>query len=85
MSTDSPQKKGRGDYAGLHEPQQDRMHEACATEIVLLGRSGRMGKPALWMGLYLKPGKSSHTRATYFKPEGASSTFYPAKVNANLV
>ena len=36
------------------------------------------------MGSYLKPGKSSHTRATFFKPEGASSTFYPAKVNANL-
>ena len=37
------------------------------------------------MGSFLKPGKTSHTRATYFKLEGASSTFYPAKVNANLV
>ena len=45
VSTDSPQKRGRGDYAGLYEPQQDpiaqlpwhkgmvRAFEACATEI----------------------------------------------------
>lgn len=36
------------------------------------------------MGNFLKAGKSSQTRCTYFKPEGASSTLYPARVNANL-
>ena len=97
MSTDSPQKKGRGDYAGLYEPQQDpiaqlpwhegmvRAFEACAAEIAHPTTSAKKDQQALWMGSFLKPGKSSHTRATFFKPEGASSTFYPAKVNANLV
>ena len=47
--------------------------------------SAKEDQQALWMGSFLKPGKTSHTRATYFKPEGASSTFYPPKVNANLV
>ena len=36
------------------------------------------------MGKYLKPGKLSQARCTYFKPEGASFTLYSAKVNANL-
>ena len=29
-------------------------------------------------------GKLSQTRSTYFKPEGTSSTLYPARINANL-
>ena len=41
-------------------------------------------KPSLWMGKHLKPGNLSQMRFTYFKPEGASSTLYPARVNANL-
>ena len=33
---------------------------------------------------YLKTLKSSQTRCTYFKPEGASSTLYSARFKANL-
>ena len=36
------------------------------------------------MGLYLKPRKSFHNKGIYFKSLGASSTFYPARINANL-
>ena len=36
------------------------------------------------MGSYLKAGKLAQTRAAYFKPEGASWTIYPARVNANF-
>ena len=35
------------------------------------------------MGSYVKP--SSHSKATYFKPEGMLSTFYLSRVNTNLV
>ena len=61
-----------------------RAFEACAAEIAHPSTSAKKDQQALWMGSFLKPGKTSHTRATYFKPEGAVSTFSPAKVNANL-
>ena len=41
-------------------------------------------QPPLWMDTYLKAGKMSQTNAAYFKHVGASSTLYPARVNANL-
>ena len=44
--------------------------------------SAKKDQLPLWMGSYLKPGKSSQLK--YFKPEGASSTFYSTKVNTNL-
>ena len=58
--------------------------EAWAAEIAHPSTSAKKDQLALWMGSYLKPRRSSHTRATYFKPEGGSSTFYPARINANL-
>ena len=61
-----------------------RAFEACAAEIAHPSTSAKKDQQVLWMGSFLKPGKTSHTRATYFKPEGAVSTFFPAKVNANL-
>ena len=73
MTTDSPQKKGRGDYASLFESQPEpmlqlpwheglvRAIEACATEEVHPSDSAKKDQPALWMGsyVYLKLGKSS--------------------------
>ena len=70
----SPQKKGRGHYAGLYDTPQEpvsqlpwnegmlRAFEACATEIAHPSIAAKKDQLSLWMGLYLKPGKSSHTK-----------------------
>ena len=70
VSMDSPQKRGRGDYAGLYEPQQDHIaqllwhkgmvhaFEACAAEIAHPTTSAKKDQQALWMGSFLKPGKN---------------------------
>ena len=96
ITTDSPQKRGRGDSASLFEPQAEqvahlpwhedtvRAFEACANEIAHPSSQMKKGQPPLWMGSYLKAGKMSQTCAAYFKPEVMSSTLYPAQVNANL-
>ena len=88
VSMDSPQKKGRGDYVGLYDTPQELMDqlpwhegmkqafEACATEVAHPWIPAKKNQLPMWMGSYLKPGKSSHTKGTYFEPEGASSNFY---------
>lgn len=58
--------------------------EACANEVVHPSITVKKDHPALWMGSYYRPGKSSQIGRIYFKPKGTSFTFYPARVNANL-
>ena len=61
-----------------------RAFGACANEIAHSSSQTKKDQPFLWMGMYLKAGKMSQTRATYFKLDGALSTLYPAWTNTNL-
>ena len=61
-----------------------RAFEGCAHEVSHLTTQTKKDEPSLWMGKYLKPGRLAQTSSTYFRPEGASSTIFPAGVNANL-
>ena len=62
-----------------------RAFEACTTEVVHPSIFAKKDQLCMWMGSYLTPGKSSHSKGTYLKPEGTSSTLYLARVKANLV
>ena len=96
VATNSPHKRGRGECLGLFEPQVEQIEqlpwhedkvcvfEACTNEISHSSSQTKRDQPSLWMDNYLKGGKSSQTCCSYFKLEGAASTLYPARVNANL-
>ena len=89
-------KEGRGEYASLFEAQTETVqqlswHEGgvcafktCAAETVHPSGPAKKDQPSLWIGSYLKSGKSSQMRSTFFKPEGASITFQSARINANF-
>ena len=53
-----------------------RAFEGCTQEVSDPTFQSKKDGPSLWMGKYLK--------RTYFCPEWASSTIFPARVNANL-
>ena len=59
--------------------------EAFPHEVSHPSTQAKRDQPSIWMGKYLKPGKLSQTRSTYFKPEGASSIIFPARVNARYL
>ena len=61
-----------------------RAFKGCAHEVSHPTTQTKKDELSLWIGKYLKPGKLAQTRTTYFRPEGASSTIFPARVNANL-
>ena len=96
VETHSPRKRGSGEASGVFEPQSEpiqqlpwhadavRAFEGCAHEVSHPTTQTKKDKPSLWMGKYLKPSKLAHTRTTYFRPEGESSTIFPARANANL-
>ena len=67
-------------YEGMVQP-----FEVWATEVAHPSILAKNDQLPMWMGSYLKPGKSSHTKGMHFKPEGVWSIFYPTRVNANLV
>ena len=54
-----------------------RAFKVCANEISHPSSQSKLDEPSLWMGMYLKPGKLSQTRCTYFKLEGASLLCIP--------
>ena len=97
VETQSLQKRGSGEASRVFEPQTDPIQqlpwhkdavqafEACAHEVLHPSTQAKKDEPFLWMGKYLKPGKLSQRRSTYFKPKGASSIIFIARVNANLV
>ena len=91
VSTDSPLKRGRGVFASLFEAQSEPVlqlpwHEGIiqASKISYLSGPSKKDHSSLWMGNYLNSDRSFQLRYAYFKPEDASSTLYPARVNANL-
>ena len=78
VQTQSPQKRGRGEASQVFEPQTDpieqlpwhedavRAFEACAHEVSHPSTQSKRDELSLWMGKYLKPGKLSQLRCTYF-------------------
>ena len=96
VTTDSPHKRGRWECSGLFEPQSEQIKqppwhedtvcafEACANEVAHPSVQTKCDQPSLWIGNYLKAEMSSQIHCSYFKPEGASSILYLARVNANL-
>ena len=94
VSTESPQKRGRGDGTGLFEPQAEQLSqllwhedtvctfEACANEITSLLADKK--RPTIALDGDVLERWEDVTDACHFKPEGASSTLCPVQTNANL-